>query len=180
LTEEGYALVETAQRLCVVMDLAHAERKTALDALEAARRPVVISHANVNDVYRHPRNVDSEVIKRLVDNGGVLGLIFIPRTISDSPTLSALVKHAKYVKERYGVEVLAVGDRLPRHLYDAARPRVCGQDRDVLQGVERDGLQRRGGGGRGVAQRLQSPKRGLGLIRRVPSAEPAPPPPAGP
>jgi membrane dipeptidase len=49
------------------------------------------------------------VIKRLVDNGGVLGLAFIPRTISDSPTLSALVKHAKYVKERYGVEALAVG-----------------------------------------------------------------------
>jgi membrane dipeptidase len=70
---------------------------------------VVISHANVNDVYRHLRNVNGEVIKRLVDNGGVLGLTFIPRTISDSPTLSALVKHAKYVKERYGVEVLAVG-----------------------------------------------------------------------
>lgn len=60
-------------------------------------------------MYRHPRNVDGEVIKRLVDNGGVLGLTFIPRTISDSPTVSTLVKHAKYVKERYGVEALAVG-----------------------------------------------------------------------
>jgi len=109
LTEEGHVLVEAAQRLGMVVDLAHAGRKTALDALEAARRPVVISHANVNDVYRHPRNVDGEVIKRLVDNGGVLGLTFIPRTISDSPTVGALVKHAKYVKERYGVEVLAVG-----------------------------------------------------------------------
>jgi membrane dipeptidase len=58
LTEEGYALVEAAQRLGMVVDLANAGRKTALDALEAARRPVVISHANVNDVYRHPRNVD--------------------------------------------------------------------------------------------------------------------------
>ena len=72
LTEEGYALVEAAQRLGMVVDLAHAGRKTALDALEAARRPVVISHANVNDVfshanvndvYRHPRNIDGEVIK---------------------------------------------------------------------------------------------------------------------
>lgn len=103
LTEEGYALVEAAQRLGMVVVLAHAGRKTALDVLEAARRPVVISHANVNDVYSHPRNVDGEVIKRLVDNGGVLGLTFMPRTISDSPTAGALVKHAKYVKERYGV-----------------------------------------------------------------------------
>ncbi len=109
LAEEGYALVEAAQRHGMVVDLAHAGRKMALDVLEAARRPVVISLANVNDVYRHLRNVDGEVIKRLVDNGGVLGLTFIPRTISDSPTLSALVKHAKYVKERYGVEALAVG-----------------------------------------------------------------------
>ena len=85
MTEEGYALVVAAQRLGMVVDLAHAGRKTALDVLEAARRPVVISHANVNDVCRHLRNVDGDVIKRLVDNGGVLGLTFIPRTISDSP-----------------------------------------------------------------------------------------------
>ena len=109
MTEEGYALVEAAQRLGMVVDLAHAGRKTALNALETARRPVVISHANVNDVYSHPRNVDGEVIKRLVDKGGMLGLTFIPRTISDSPTVEALVKHTKYVKERYGVEALAVG-----------------------------------------------------------------------
>lgn len=109
LTEEGYALVEEAQRLGMVVDLAHAGRKTALEALEAARRPVVISHANVADVYKHPRNVDGEVLRRLADNGGVLGLTFIPATISQSPSPEALAEHAKYVKERFGVEVLAVG-----------------------------------------------------------------------
>ncbi len=109
LTEEGYALVEEAQRLGMVVDLAHASKKTALDALEAARRPVVISHANVAEVYKHPRNVDVEVVKRLADNGGVLGLTFIPRIISENPTPRDLAKHARYVKERFGVEILAVG-----------------------------------------------------------------------
>jgi len=114
----------------VVVDLAHAGRKTALEALEAARRPVVISHANVADVYKHPRNVDGEVVKRLADSGGVLGLTFIPGTISESPAPEDLAKHAKYVKERFGVEVLAVGTD---YLGISAAPRG-------LESVDRIGL----------------------------------------
>jgi membrane dipeptidase len=106
-------LVEGAQRLGMVVDLAHAGRKTALDSLEVAKRPVVISHANVANVYKHPRNVDGEVVKRLADNGDVPGLTFIPRTIPDSSDPRDIARHAKYVKERFGVEVLAVGTDYP-------------------------------------------------------------------
>lgn len=109
LTASGQELVEAAQKLGVVVDLAHASKRTALDAIEAAKRPVVISHANAAAVAAHPRNVDDEVLKALADNGGVLGLTLIPKTIGDDPSPRSLARHAKYVKEKFGVEALAIG-----------------------------------------------------------------------
>ena len=109
LTASGEELVEEAQKLGIVVDLAHASRQTALDVLKIAKKPVVISHANVRAVHPRPRNVDDAVIKALLDNGGVLGLTFIPGTISQSPTPRDLARHAAYVKDKFGVEVLALG-----------------------------------------------------------------------
>ncbi|ABL87216.1 peptidase M19, renal dipeptidase [Pyrobaculum islandicum DSM 4184] len=109
LSEEGYGLVETAQRMGVLVDLAHAGERTALDVLEAARRPVVVSHANAVAVYSHRRNVGDEVLKKLRDVGGVIGLTFIPSTISSDPTPRDLAKHARYIRDKFGVEILAIG-----------------------------------------------------------------------
>lgn len=109
LSEEGYGLVEAAQRMGVLVDLAHAGERTALDALDVARRPVVVSHANAAAVHSHRRNVGDEVLKRLRDVGGVIGLTFIPSTISADPTPRDLAKHARYIRDKFGAEVLAVG-----------------------------------------------------------------------
>lgn len=109
LTPEGEELVEKAQRLGIVVDLAHAGMHTALDAIAVARRPVVISHANARAVRPHPRNVEDAVLKALADNGGVIGLTFIPSTISETPSPRELAKHAAYIKEKFGAELLAVG-----------------------------------------------------------------------
>ncbi|MEM1615454.1 MAG: dipeptidase [Pyrobaculum sp.] len=109
LTAEGEELLKEAERLGVIIDLAHASKQTALDVLQLWKKPLVISHANVKSVHNHPRNVDDEVLKALVDNGGVIGLTFIPSTISSQASIPHLAKHFKYVKEKFGVEVLAIG-----------------------------------------------------------------------
>ncbi|MCU7786832.1 dipeptidase [Pyrobaculum sp. 3827-6] len=109
LTEAGAELVDAAQRLGIVVDLAHAGEATALDVLREARKPVVISHANARGVTPHPRNVSDEVLKALADRGGVVGLTFIPSTISQSPTPRDLAKHASYLRDKFGVEIIAVG-----------------------------------------------------------------------
>lgn len=109
LTASGQELVEAAQKLGVLVDLAHTGKRTALDAIEAAKKPVVVSHANVAAVAPHPRNVDDEVLKALADNGGVLGLTLIPKTIGEGPLPRSLVKHAACVEGKFGVEILALG-----------------------------------------------------------------------
>lgn len=111
LTSEGEDLIKTANRLGVVVDLAHASKRTAIEAIEASSKPVIVSHANVRKIVDKPRNVDDDVLEALHRNGGVLGISAIGPLVSTKPkpTLDDLVQHFIYVYERFGADLLAIG-----------------------------------------------------------------------
>ncbi len=111
LTSEGEELVRTANRLGVLVDLAHASRKTALETMEVSKKPVMISHANVRGIVDTPRNVDDEVLEALHRNGGVMGMSVIGPLIAKKPrpSLEDLAQHFIYVHERFGPDVMAIG-----------------------------------------------------------------------
>lgn len=111
LTSDGEELVKIANKLGIIIDLAHASKKTMLDALQVSKKPVIISHANVRKIVDKPRNVDDEVLELLKKNSGVIGISAIGPLVSGKPkpTLDDLVEHFVYVKELFSVELLAVG-----------------------------------------------------------------------
>lgn len=111
LTSEGEELVKTANKLGIVVDLAHASKKTMVDVLNIAKKPVIISHANVRKIVNKPRNVDDEVLELLCKNKGVLGISAIGSLVSTKPkpTIDDLVEHFSYVRETFGTDMLAVG-----------------------------------------------------------------------
>jgi len=111
LTPEGEELVKTANKLGVIVDLAHASKRTALEAIEASSKPVIISHANIRRIVDNPRNVDDEVLEALYRNRGVLGVSVIGPLVSTKPKplLEDLVEHFLYVYETYGADILAIG-----------------------------------------------------------------------
>lgn len=111
LTHEGEELVRMANKLGIVVDLAHASKRTALEAMEVSRKPVIVSHANVRRLVDRPRNVDDEVLEALRRNGGVLGISAIGPLVSTrpKPTLDELVQHFMYVYETFGADLLAIG-----------------------------------------------------------------------
>ncbi len=111
LTADGEELIRMANKLGIIVDLAHASRRTALEAIEVSKKPVIISHANVRRFVDTPRNVDDEVLEALSRNGGVIGLSAIGPLISrkSRPTLDDLVQHFMYIYERYGADILAIG-----------------------------------------------------------------------
>ncbi|MEM3926982.1 MAG: dipeptidase [Desulfurococcaceae archaeon] len=111
LTSDGEELVKMANKLGIVIDLAHASKRTALDALAISKKPVIISHANIRKFVDKPRNVDDEILEALNKNGGVIGISVIGPLISQRPrpTLDELVEHFVYVRETYGTHLLAIG-----------------------------------------------------------------------
>jgi membrane dipeptidase len=111
LTDEGEELVAEAQRLGILVDLAHASRRTMLDVLSIARRPVIVSHGNARRLVDTPRNVDDEVLELLRRNGGVIGVSAIVSSLTGRPeaTIDDLVQHFTYIRDSFGVDVLAIG-----------------------------------------------------------------------
>lgn len=78
LTAFGGRVVDRLQELGVLVDVSHASDRTALDALDRARRPVVASHSGCRAVADHPRNLPDRVLEALADAGGLAGVIFFP------------------------------------------------------------------------------------------------------
>ncbi len=107
----GVGSSNALQRVGIAMDLAHAGRRTCLDALELSQAPVIVSHANARAVHDSPRNLDDEVIDRVATSGGVIGLCPYQSFVSAAavPTLAQLLDHAVYIADRVGAEHLSLG-----------------------------------------------------------------------
>ncbi|WP_048058857.1 dipeptidase [Desulfurococcus amylolyticus] len=110
LTREGLELIGRAVELGVAVDLAHASGKTVRDTYEATGKPVIVSHANTRSVHNHPRNLDDKTLEVVAESKGVVGLVFIASFVSTGvPDVSSLVRHAVYIRDNYGVDILAIG-----------------------------------------------------------------------
>ena len=74
----GRAVIEEMNRLGMIIDLSHAGRKTCLDAIEYSKKPVAISHAYPLFFHDSKRNIDNDVLNKLVSKDGFIGLSLYP------------------------------------------------------------------------------------------------------
>ena len=110
LTAEGEELVRLANRLGVVVDLAHASPRAAVEAAMVSSKPVIVSHTGVASVYNTPRNIGDDVLEAVYRSRGVVGIAFLPSLYGkDKPSVDDVVDHVMYIYERYGADIIAIG-----------------------------------------------------------------------
>lgn len=102
-------LIQLCNELGVIIDLSHASKRTSIEVITASKLPVIVSHANVKGVRNHVRNLDDEQLEALKDNGGVVGVTFIPPTIGEHPSYRGLADHIMYIYERFGPDIICIG-----------------------------------------------------------------------
>jgi len=98
------------QRVGMVVDLSHTGRKSSLQALELAERPMMFSHSNVDTLVPHPRNLTDEQIRACAATGGVVGLSASSDYLGDLETSAeTMFRHVDYVINLVGPDHVGLG-----------------------------------------------------------------------
>jgi membrane dipeptidase len=117
LTATGREMVDALNERRILVDLAHASRRTffdALDALDACRPalPPLVSHTGVSGVHPSWRNLDDEQIRAVADRGGVVGIMY-HRGFLGRPFwkvgAEVIVRHLEHTIAVGGEDVAALG-----------------------------------------------------------------------
>ena len=108
LSEFGREVVENAQRLGIIIDVAHASPQTITDVLAQSKVPVVVSHGGVRATCDTPRNLSDSQIKAIAAGGGVIGVgLFEIATCGTS--LQSTIAAMRHITDLAGVEHVALG-----------------------------------------------------------------------
>ncbi len=110
LSAYGRRFVREAERVGMLIDLSHVGRKTTLDAMEMATRPMVISHSNAQGVHQSFRNVDEEQVRACARTGGLVGLSGSSEYLGDiSCSTATLFRHLDHHVQMVGAEHVGIG-----------------------------------------------------------------------
>lgn len=111
LTAFGKEVVKTMEDLGMMIDVSHLSVKGFWDVAEIAGKPFIASHSCVKAICGHPRNLDDEQIKFMIQNGCGIGINFYPKFLSDSDKCSVgdIIKHMRYIADMGGDKILGLG-----------------------------------------------------------------------
>jgi membrane dipeptidase len=114
LRPDGARMIEAMRANRVLLDLAHASRRTFWDAVDAhgTQTPVIVSHTGVDAVRPSWRNLDDDQIRAVASRGGVVGIILHAGYLC-SPARRAtardVVRHIEHVIDVGGEGAVAIG-----------------------------------------------------------------------
>lgn len=110
LTAFGREVLAEMRRVGMVVCCSHTGERTAMEVMEHAGGPVILSHSNARAVHDHPRNISDALALACARTGGVIGVNGIGPFLGDNDnSTGAVVRHIDHLVQRVGPEHVGLG-----------------------------------------------------------------------
>ena len=109
LSEFGYEVVSECEKLGIIIDGAHLNRRSFFDLQKAVTKPYIISHTCCNALCEHRRNLDDEQLKTVGEKDGVVGITFARVFLGKDQDLETLLMHILHAVDKAGIEHVGIG-----------------------------------------------------------------------
>lgn len=119
LTAFGGDVVRRMNALGIMPDVAHCTEDTAAGVCAISTRPVLCTHANIQDASGHPRFISPEYARRITDTGGVVGAWIA--VLWDDPW-NNFIDHMLRLIDVVGVAHVGIGTDMPVGVAETAMP----------------------------------------------------------
>lgn len=111
LTDKGKEIVNEMEKFKIIPDCSHLSDGGFYDLIEICKKPFIATHSNAREITNHSRNLTDDMIVKLANKGGVMGLNFCAPFLGNEriPTIESMIAHIKHIKNIGGINVLALG-----------------------------------------------------------------------
>jgi len=112
LTRFGETLVKEANRLGMVIDVAHLASRGLEDVLRITERPIIDSHTASAALFPHRRNRGDRELEAIAKTGGVVGVVNVPDFLSpdgSKATVETLLNHVDHIVSVVGTDHVGFG-----------------------------------------------------------------------
>ena len=114
ITRMGRQVIKEMNRVGLVVDMSHSADRSTIEAADISERPITITHANLHAWHPARRNKRDDVVRAVVENGGMMGFSLYPHHLQDGTecTVEGFCQMVAMAAERFGVEHFGIGSDL--------------------------------------------------------------------
>lgn len=112
LTKPGISALHRIQEKRMLFDVSHLNDKSFWDVMRYARGPVVATHSSSRSLCCVPRNLTDEMIRAVVQTGGMIGVNAYPEFIASDKgerTVEMLARHIEHMADIAGIDNIGFG-----------------------------------------------------------------------
>lgn len=134
LTELGKQLIKWTNENGMIVDFAHLNYRSFVNAASVTTKPIFFSHGNVTGLCYNRRNLDDHQLDLVKESNGVIGICAIKEflTTNGEATIDDFINHILYVRDKIGIDHVGLGLDFCHYLGDYGSNSVTG-----LEGIEK-------------------------------------------
>ena len=107
ITKLGIKYIKKIEEFSYV-DCAHLNKKSFFKLAKVTTKPLLNSHTNLYDIFKHKRNINDKQIKTIIKSNGLICLTGVKEFLGKDSSLDTYIHSIYYFYKKYGANNLSI------------------------------------------------------------------------